>query len=305
MKLFNKLITGILPLMPKNFVWIFSKRYIAGKTIDDAINVSKDLNNEGYMVTIDLLGEFITRLDEAEKNRNQYLSIIDTIQDNNINGNYSLKPTMFGLLIDEEACYQNIRAIVKKASEYNNFVRVDMEDSQCVDKEIRLFRRLKAEFPNHVGLVLQAYMRRTMDDIKSLLDMHSDEAPLNFRLCKGIYVEPEEIAFKEYHEINENYLKILNFLFKNKIYTGIATHDQYLVENSYQLLKKYKVPSDKYEFQMLYGVTPGLRKSIIDKGHRLRVYIPFGEDWFPYSTRRLKENPKMASLIIKALFVRG
>ncbi len=305
MRLFNKLITGILPLMPKNFVWIFSKRYIAGKTIEDAVRVSKDLNNQGYMVTIDLLGEFITRLDEAEKNRNQYLSIIDTIQDNKINGNYSLKPTMFGLLIDEEACYNNIRTIVKKAVAYNNFVRIDMEDSQCVDKEISLFRRLKAEFPNNVGLVLQAYMRRTLDDIKSLMDLHSDEAPLNFRLCKGIYVEPEEIAFKEYHEINANYLKILNFLFKNGIYTGIATHDQYLVENSFQLLKKYQVPADKYEFQMLYGVTPGLRKSIIDKGHRLRVYIPFGEDWFPYSTRRLKENPKMASLIIKALFVRG
>ncbi len=305
MRLFNKLITGILPLMPKNFVWIFSKRYIAGKTIEDAVRVSKDLNNQGYMVTIDLLGEFITRLDEAEKNRNQYLSIIDTIQDNKINGNYSLKPTMFGLLIDEEACYRNIRTIVKKAVAYNNFVRIDMEDSQCVDKEISLFRRLKAEFPNNVGLVLQAYMRRTLDDIKSLMDLHSDEAPLNFRLCKGIYVEPEEIAFKEYHEINANYLKILNFLFKNGIYTGIATHDQYLVENSFHLLKKYQVPEDKYEFQMLYGVTPGLRKSIIDKGHRLRVYIPFGEDWFPYSTRRLKENPKMASLIIKALFVRG
>ncbi len=305
MRLFNKLITGILPLMPKNFVWIFSKRYIAGKTIEDAVRVSKDLNNQGYIVTIDLLGEFITRLDEAEKNRNQYLSIIDTIQDNKINGNYSLKPTMFGLLIDEEACYRNIRTIVKKAVAYNNFVRIDMEDSQCVDKEISLFRRLKAEFPNNVGLVLQAYMRRTLDDIKSLMDLHSDEAPLNFRLCKGIYVEPEEIAFKEYHEINANYLKILNFLFKNGIYTGIATHDQYLVENSFHLLKKYQVPEDKYEFQMLYGVTPGLRKSIIDKGHRLRVYIPFGEDWFPYSTRRLKENPKMASLIIKALFVRG
>ena len=305
MRLFNKLITGILPLMPKNFVWIFSKRYIAGKTIEDAVRVSKGLNNQGYIVTIDLLGEFITRLDEAEKNRNQYLSIIDTIQDNKINGNYSLKPTMFGLLIDEEACYRNIRTIVKKAVAYNNFVRIDMEDSQCVDKEISLFRRLKAEFPNNVGLVLQAYMRRTLDDIKSLMDLHSDEAPLNFRLCKGIYVEPEEIAFKEYHEINANYLKILNFLFKNGIYTGIATHDQYLVENSFHLLKKYQVPEDKYEFQMLYGVTPGLRKSIIDKGHRLRVYIPFGEDWFPYSTRRLKENPKMASLIIKALFVRG
>ena len=302
---FNKMIASILPHMPKNLVWIFSKRYIAGKSIDDAVRVSKQLNAEGYMVTIDLLGEFITRLDEAEKNRDQYIRIIETIQKNNIDGNYSLKPSMFGLLLDEEACYQNIRQIVQKAVDYNNFVRIDMEDSSCVDREIKLFRRLKEEFPRHVGLVLQAYMRRTMDDLKNLKELHSEDNPLNFRLCKGIYVEPEEIAYKKYEEINAHYLEDLEFILKNGMYPGIATHDIPLIEGAYKLLEKYNVPKDKYEFQMLYGVTPGLRKSIIEKGHRLRVYVPFGEDWFPYSTRRLKENPKVASDIMKALFVRG
>ncbi|HHL57804.1 MAG TPA: proline dehydrogenase, partial [Bacteroidetes bacterium] len=162
---FNKLVAAILPLMPKNLVWIFSRRYIAGKKIEDAIRHSKALNNDGMMVTIDLLGEFITRLDEAEQNKNEYLDIIDTFEKNNIDGNYSLKPTMFGLLIDKDVCYQYIREIVKKASEYDNFVRVDMEDSQCVDMEIELFRKLKKEFPKHVGLVLQAYLKRTKDDI--------------------------------------------------------------------------------------------------------------------------------------------
>ncbi len=302
---FNKMIASILPHMPKNLVWIFSKRYIAGKSIDDAVRVSKQLNAEGYMVTIDLLGEFITRLDEAEKNRDQYIRIIETIQKNNIDGNYSLKPSMFGLLLDEEACYKNIRQIVQKAVDYDNFVRIDMEDSSCVDREIKLFRRLKEEFPRHVGLVLQAYMRRTMDDLKNLKELHSEDNPLNFRLCKGIYVEPEEIAYKKYEEINAHYLEDLEFILKNGMYPGIATHDIPLIEGAYKLLKKYNVPKDKYEFQMLYGVTPGLRKSIIEKGHRLRVYVPFGEDWFPYSTRRLKENPKVASDIMKALFVRG
>ncbi len=302
---FNKMIASILPHMPKNLVWIFSKRYIAGKSIDDAVRVSKQLNAEGYMVTIDLLGEFITRLDEAEKNRDQYIRIIETIQKNNIDGNYSLKPSMFGLLLDEEACYQNIRQIVQKAVDYDNFVRIDMEDSSCVDREIKLFRRLKEEFPRHVGLVLQAYMRRTMDDLKNLKELHSEDNPLNFRLCKGIYVEPEEIAYKKYEEINAHYLEDLEFILKNGMYPGIATHDIPLIEGAYKLLEKYNVPKDKYEFQMLYGVTPGLRKSIIEKGHRLRVYVPFGEDWFPYSTRRLKENPKVASDIMKALFVRG
>lgn len=302
---FNKMIASILPHMPKNLVWIFSKRYIAGRSIEDAVRVSRQLNAEGYMVTIDLLGEFITKLKEAEKNRDQYLHIIETIQKNNIDGNYSLKPSMFGLLLDEEACYNNMREIVAKAASFNNFVRIDMEDSSCVDREIKLFRRLKKEFPKNVGLVLQAYMRRTLDDLKSLSDLHSDDNPLNFRLCKGIYVEPETIAYKKYEEINQHYLEDLEFILKNGFYPGIATHDVPLIEGAYKLLEKYNVPKERYEFQMLYGVTPALRKSIRDKGHRLRVYVPFGEDWFPYSTRRLKENPKVASDIMKALFVRG
>ncbi len=304
MMFINKMIANILPFMPKSIVWVFSKRYIAGKKIEDAVRIARELNNEGCMVTIDLLGEFITQLEEADKNRDEYLQIIDTIQKNKIDGNYSLKPSMFGLLLDEEACYNNIRAIVAKAVSYNNFVRVDMEDSQCVDKEIRLFRRLKKEFPKNVGLVLQAYMRRTLKDMENMLDMHEKENPLNFRLCKGIYVEPEEIAYKKYEEINQHYLEDLEFIFQQGYYPGIATHDTPLVEGAYKLIEKYKVPKEKYEFQMLYGVAPTLRKSIVEKGHRLRVYVPFGEKWFPYSTRRLKENPKMASDIIKALFIR-
>lgn len=302
---FNKLVASILPHMPKGLVWIFSKRYIAGRSIEDAVRVSKQLNADGYMVTIDLLGEFITELKEAEKNRDLYLNIIETIQENEIDGNYSLKPSMFGLLLDEEACYYNIRQIVQKAVGYDNFVRIDMEDSQCVDMEIKLFRRLKKEFPKNVGLVLQAYMRRTPEDMKSLLNLHSEDNRLNFRLCKGIYVESENIAYKNYEEINRHYLENLEYMLQNGIYSGIATHDTPLIKGAYKLLEKYNVPKDRYEFQMLYGVTPGLRKSIIENGHRLRVYVPFGKEWFPYSTRRLKENPKMASDIMKALFVRG
>lgn len=301
---FNKLVAAVLPLMPKNLVWIFSKRYIAGTKLSQAVSISKKLNGEGFMVTIDLLGEFITDLSEATKNKDEYINIIDTIQKNGVDGNYSLKPTMFGLLLDQGVAYQNIREIVKKAVEYNNFVRIDMEDSSCVDMEIEIFRKLKKEFPSNVGLVLQAYMRRTMSDIKAMMDMHSDNAPLNFRLCKGIYVEPASIAYKKYEEINQHYLEDLEFLLKNGVYVGIATHDTPLIEGAFKLLEKYKVPNDKYEFQMLYGVTPTLRKSIIKKGHRFRVYVPFGKDWFAYSTRRLKENPKMAAEIIKALFVR-
>ncbi len=303
--MFNKLIAALLPYMPKSLVWVFSKRYIAGKNIEEAIKVSKDLNSKGMMVTIDLLGEFITKLEQAEENKNTYLDIIDTVEKRDVNGNYSLKPTMFGLLLDKEVCYQHIREIVAKAASYNNFVRVDMEDSQCVDLEIDIFRRLKEEFPKNVGLVFQAYLKRTLDDIKALQDLNDKENPINYRLCKGIYVEPAEIAYKKYHEINEHFLTDLEYMFQNNIYPGIATHDVPLVEGAYKLIEKYNVPKEMYEFQMLYGVTPELRQSILDKGHRMRIYVPYGEQWFAYSTRRLKENPKMAWLIIKALFKRG
>ncbi|MCE1202792.1 MAG: proline dehydrogenase family protein [Bacteroidia bacterium] len=301
----NKIIASMLPYMPRDLVWLFSKRYIAGRRIEDAIRVCKELNAKGMMVTVDLLGEFITELSQAEENKKEYLQIIDTIQAENINGNYSLKPTMFGLLIDKDVCYANIREIVAKAASYDNFIRIDMEDSQCVDLEIELFRKLKAEFPKNVGLVVQAYLKRTLSDLENMLDMHTPEVPLNYRLCKGIYVEPESIAYKNYHEINAHFLEDLEFMFKHGIYPGIATHDKPLVDGAFKLIEKYQVPRERYEFQMLYGVTPQLRNSILEAGHRMRIYVPFGEQWFAYSTRRLKENPRMAWDIIKALFVRG
>lgn len=303
--MFNKLIANLLPYFPKKFVWLFSKSYIAGETTDDAIKASKLLNEKGMMVTLDVLGEFIKTLDEAKENKKQYLELIETSEKNKIDGNYSVKPTMFGLLIDKKVCYENIREIVKKAAGYNNFVRIDMEDSQCVDKEIELFRKLKNEFPYNVGLVFQAYMKRTLDDLKKLMDIHTEKSPLNYRLCKGIYVEPPEIAYKKYKEINEHFLEDLEFMFKNNVYSGIATHDKPLIEGAYKLIEKYNVPKEKYEFQMLYGVTPALRKSIVDKGHKMRIYVPFGKEWFGYSTRRLKENPKMTNHIIKAIFFKG
>jgi proline dehydrogenase len=301
----NKMIAAMLPYLPKKLIWVFSKRYIAGESVDDAIRVARELNSKGVKVTLDILGEFIKTLDEAEKNKQQYLSLIDTIQKEKIDGNYSVKPTMFGLLIDKEVCYQHLREIVTKAASYNSFIRIDMEDSSCTDLEIELYRRLKSEYPKNVGLVVQAYLKRTLDDLKKLLDLNSKEIPMNYRLCKGIYVEPAEIAFKKYEEVNQHYLEDLEFMFQNGIYACIATHDKPLVDGAYRLIEKYKVPNNMLEFQMLYGVTPELRDSIVGKGYTMRVYVPFGKQWFGYSTRRLKENPKMTSHIIKALFVRG
>jgi proline dehydrogenase len=303
--MFNKFVAAILPYFPKKFIWIFSRSYISGETLNDALRVSKDLNSKNIKVTLDVLGEFIKTLDEAELNKREYLNLIDITFKNQIDGNFSLKPTSFGLLLDKEICYRHIREIVAKAAIHNGFIRIDMEDSPCTDDEIVLFRKLKSEFPANVGLVVQAYLRRTLKDLEQMMDLNSLSLPVNYRLCKGIYVEHESIAFKKYEEINRHYLEDLEFMFRNKIYVGIATHDKPLVEGAYNLIKKYNVPKDMYEFQMLYGVTPKLRESIVNEGHTMRVYVPFGKQWFGYSTRRLKENPKMASHIIKAIFYKG
>ena len=303
--MFNRFIAAILPFFPKKFIWIFSRPYISGETVEDAMRVSKELNNKQIMVTLDVLGEFIKTLEEAETNKKEYLNLIDISFKNGINGNFSLKPTSFGLLLDKDICLNHIREIVAKAASYNGFIRIDMEDSPCTDLEIELFRKLKSEFPANVGLVIQAYLKRTLQDIMNLQDLNSPEIPLSFRLCKGIYVESESIAFKKYEEINSHFLEDLEFMFSNKIHVGIATHDKPLVEGAYKLIEKYNVPKNMYEFQMLYGVTPKLRESIVSDGHNMRVYVPFGKQWFGYSTRRLKENPKMASHIIKAIFYKG
>lgn len=273
--------------------------------MEDAMMVSEKLNSQNIMVTLDILGEFIKNLDEAEANKKEYLHLIDVTTSRKIIGNFSLKPTSFGLLIDKEICYRHVREIVAKAASCNSIIRIDMEDSPCTDMEIELFRKLKAEFPGSVGLVLQAYLKRTLRDIENLMDIHTAEHPLNFRLCKGIYIEPEAIAYKKYEEVNAHYLENLEFILKNRIYVGIATHDKPLIEGAYRLIEKYKVPGNMYEFQMLYGVTPKLRDKIVSDGHRMRIYVPFGKQWFGYCTRRLKENPKVASHIIKAIFYKG
>jgi len=303
--MFNKFIAAILPFFPKKFIWIFSKDYISGETIEDAMRVSKELNSQNIKVTLDVLGEFITTTGEAEENKNEYLNLIDVTYKNGIDGNFSVKPTSFGLLLDKELCLNHIREIVAKAASYNNFIRIDMEDSPTTDDEIALFRRLKVEYPENVGLVIQAYLKRTLNDIEKLSDLNTPSIPLSFRLCKGIYIEPEKIAYKKYEEINQHYLEDLEFMFMNKIHVGIATHDKPLIEGAYRLIRKYNVPKNMYEFQMLYGVTPKLRESIVNDGHTMRVYVPYGKKWFNYSTRRLKENPKIASHIMKAIFYKG
>jgi proline dehydrogenase len=303
--MFTKIIADTIPYFPRKFIWMFSKRYVAGENLDDGIKASRELNRKGIQVTVDLLGEFIHTIQEAETNKNEYLKIVERFSTENINGNFSVKPTSFGLMVDKESCYNFIREVVSKAASTNNFVRIDMEDSKCTSMEIELYTRLKEEFPKNVGLVLQAYLKRTSSDIKNFLKTsHSKESPLNFRLCKGIYIESEEIAFKDFHEIRQHYLMNLSLMLRNGIYTAIATHDPFLINEAINLIVKYKVPNEMYEFQMLYGVAPALRDKIVAGGHTMRIYVPYGKEWFQYCSRRLKENPNMVNDIVKAIFVR-
>lgn len=301
----NKLLANALPYMPKKLIWIFSKRYIAGETIEDGLKACRELNHQGIEVTVDLLGEFISTIEEAEANKNKYIDIIERFTAEGIRGNFSVKPTMFGLLIDKGSCFEKIEEVVKKATEKGSFIRIDMEDSQCVDDELEMYEKLYPKYPRTTGLVIQAYLRRTKDDLVKISKVQQNESPLHFRLCKGIYIEPKQIAFKEYQEIRDHYLEDLQFIFDHDMHVGIATHDKYLIDQAMRLVKEKNINQTKYEFQMLYGVTPELRNSIVRQGHKMRVYVPFGKDWFGYSTRRLKENPQIASHIVKALFLRG
>ncbi|MFA7421514.1 MAG: proline dehydrogenase family protein [Melioribacteraceae bacterium] len=296
MNFVNQLIVKFVKILPKPVVFVFAKRYIAGVKMEDAVKAVKELNAKGILATMDVLGEAVSTKRESEDAKKECLDVLDTIEKNKLNANLSLKPTQLGLAIDEQFCYEQVVEILERAKSYNNFVRIDMEDSPFTDVTIKLFNSVREKFDN-VGIVVQAYLKRTLDDVKLL-----DKSGTNYRLCKGIYVEPAEIAYKEYQRVRENYLDILRQMLDDGNYVGIATHDDYLVESAYKILKEKNMSKDKYEFQMLYGVKESLRDRINANGHKLRVYVPFGEHWYKYSIRRLQENPNMAWYIFKSLF---
>jgi len=296
MSLFNFLVSKTIMHVPGPIVGFFAKSYIAGEDLAAAVATTRDLNRRGMMATIDILGEFIKTRDEATFFKQQCLEILNGINSEGLDANLSLKPTQMGLELDKEFAYANIREIVALAASLNNFVRIDMEDHPCTDDTLELFRRLREEFPGHVGVVLQSYLRRTLDDIENLSD-----GLLHFRLCKGIYNEPRKIAYKDMAIINRSFVCCLEKMFEKKAYVGIATHDEKLVFEAQQLINRFGLKREDYEFQMLLGVDPELRDILVEQGHRLRIYVPFGKSWLPYSKRRLKENPSIARHALKQM----
>ncbi len=296
MKLINDAIVSIVKIMPKPIVGIFSKKYIAGEKLEDAVNLVKKLNSKGIYATLDVLGESIKNKEDAVAAKDKCLLVLDKIIENNLMANLSIKPTQMGLSIDENFTYEQVYELIQKAKQINNFVRIDMEDSPYTDKTITLFKRLKETFDN-VGVVLQAYLKRTFDDAVILGKLNT-----NYRLCKGIYIEPAAIAYKDKQKIRENYLETLNVILKSGNYVGIATHDEFLINEAYRMIKELNIPKDKFEFQMLLGVREDLRDKINADGYKIRIYVPFGEDWYAYSLRRLKENPQIAGYVFKNIF---
>ncbi len=299
MPILNKLITTVLPFIPKIVVGQVAKRYIAGIHLSDGVRAVKNLNENGMMATMDLLGEDVKNADETDQVKNGILSVLQAIKENKINSNVSIKPTQLGLKIDEELGYQNLKKIIKEADRFDNFIRIDMEDATTTDATLMMYRRLRADDFKNTGVVIQAYMRRSEVDVRTLVKDSS-----NIRLCKGIYNESSLLAYKEQQDIRNNYLRLLKIIIEAGSYVGIATHDDYLIDGACEMKEKYGLGKEQYEFQMLLGVREKRRDQIIQDGHRLRVYVPFGEQWYAYSTRRLKENPHMAWYIAKAMFVR-
>ncbi len=296
MSLFNNLIVSSLPIIPKPIVGFVAGRYIAGAEFEDASRVTKNLNAQRIMATMDLLGEDVLDHSEAVTAKDAYKEILRSIDRAHLDSNLSLKLTQIGLKLDGSFCEQNLREILLVAKEKKNFIRIDMEDHTCTDATLDLYNSVRRDFDN-VGVAIQAYLRRSPADV---LELVKEKA--NFRLCKGIYVEPEAIAFKDREEIRRNFLTLLRIMIDGGAYVGVATHDDVLVDAACRIIAERRLGPDKYEFQMLLGVKEKLRLRLRESGHRVRVYVPFGRQWYPYSVRRLKENPAIAGYALKTIF---
>jgi proline dehydrogenase len=299
MSLFDRVIASSVRLLPKPVVRRVADRYVAGEDLSDAVRVVHALNQAGCRATIDLLGENVKDEAAAAANAAGYVGILDAISREKLDSNVSIKLTAFGLDLSTDLAFRNVRAVVDHAKKLGNFVRIDMENSPYTDRTIDVYKALRRDFDN-VGIVLQACLRRTPEDVESILPFGG-----HFRLCKGIYVESRAIAWRQPDVVNRNYVHCLRKMLSGGAFVGIATHDERLVFEALRILDELRVRPDRFEFQMLLGVDEGLRGIILKLGHPVRVYVPYGRDWHGYSLRRLKENPKIAGYVFRAMLPGG
>ena len=292
MTILDRAIVRALPAVPRPVVKRLSRRYIAGTTLTEACDVVRELNAQGKEATLDVLGEEVTLREEATGLRDAYRRALETIEEDGLRSNVSVKLTALGLKLDRGLCRTDLAAVVEEAARFGNFVRIDMEDSSTTSETLALYRELRDEGHDNVGVVLQAALKRTLTDIEALADLRP-----NARICKGIYVEPPDIAYQEDETIRLNFLDALEALFERGSYVGIATHDDWLIGEALTLIERRGLGREDYEFQMLLGVRPELGDELVREGHRLRIYVPFGRRWYEYSIRRLQENPKLAGYV--------
>jgi proline dehydrogenase len=292
----NKIIISLVSILPEFFVKIFANKYVAGTKTSEALKVVKKLNSKKLSCTLDILGEHTTVLDNSNAITNKYLDILNNIKSNNLDCNISIKLSHIGSDIDFKNFNQNIKKLITTAEKNNNFIRLDMEDSKLTDLSINTYKN-NINYKQHLGIALQAYLLRSENDLKSL------EENTNIRLCKGIYNEDKSIAIKDPELINKNYIHLLNMALDKKIYVGIATHDEKLINNSVEIIKNKNIDKNKFEFQMLYGVPMNKTvKYLLKNKFKVRIYVPYGRNWYDYSIRRLKENPNISKYIIQNLF---
>lgn len=297
MRILDHAVVRLLPLVPRAVVQRLSAPYIAGPELADARSTVGALNAAGQMATIDVLGEEVTRVEEAETIAAAYVDVLDAIGADGLDANVSVKLTGLGLKVDVDHCHHLLERVVGEAARRSTFVRIDMEDSTCTDDTLALYRRLREAGNDNVGIVLQAALRRSLADLAAVRDLRP-----SVRLCKGIYVEPPSIAFQEPDEIRRAFVALLEALLDAGCYPAVATHDEWLLAES--LARLAALPADGYELQMLLGVREARAAELVAAGHRLRVYVPFGRRWYEYSLRRLQENPQMASMVARATLAR-
>ncbi len=282
--------------MPKPIVWHFAKRYVSGVNAQSAFRNVEKLNKRGIKATLDILGEMISSIEEAESKTEAYINLLEDINKSGLDSTISIKLTQLGLKISKEKCFNFVKEIVEKAKSFNNSVTIDIEDSTCTDDTYDIYSKLVQEY-NNVWSAIQSYLRRSIKDINTFIRLKS-----YIRVCKGIYNESPQIAFKEKELIDLNFVYLVEKLLSGGCFTAIATHDCKIILNSIHIIDKLSLPDNRYEFQMLYGVNSNLQNILISDGFPLRIYVPFGKDWFPYSIRRFKENPKLVNYIFKNLF---
>jgi proline dehydrogenase len=274
-----------------------ASRFVAGETIDEAMRTLRDLNNSNLSASLDLLGESVLHADEAQRACRTYLDVLDRIRATSANANVSVKLTQMGLDIDEQLCLANMRAIIGKAKQFDSFVRIDMEQSSYTAKTIALFKDIfYPEFGNAVGVVLQSYLRRTTADVHTMIGLGA-----RVRLCKGAYQEPEDVAFPQKRDVDANFIDCMELLMERGNYPGIATHDQKIIDHAKAFAKQKKLPLERFEFQMLYGVRRDLQYRLRREGYNMRIYVPFGTHWYPYLMRRLAERPANIAFITSSI----